>query len=448
MNTQQTQEPPHDFDAEETVIGLALVAPELFGDIESLLTGDDFYLPEHRAVFDALKSIHKRSLPFDDIVIADELRSRGVLKSGDSALQFMSKYASAYERATGKAWRAWVEIVQVKSAMRRIIALTGEAQRRAYGDDAPADIIETVSVEFSKIITRHTTASWETFSSCVHDVYGEIATRESNAKANKPIDGVTFGVLGLDKTLSGVKPGQLVIVAAGTGGGKTALVQQAAMNLVVYSRRQDSACLIFNLEMTAGELTERALSHAAHVDSDAMNRGDLKRQDWDKLQEAAAKIDTDRFCIEDDSLDVRGIIARARSWRSKFKNARGLVVVDFLQRMRISPERGENMAHAIGQVAQRLKDLAKELKVPVVVLSQLNRKSMQEGRAPELHDLKESGDIEQAADVVVFIHCGDPNDKCASSLIVAKHRRGKTGTIQARWMREFYKFTAVAKEFE
>jgi replicative DNA helicase len=458
--------PPHNLDAEKSVLGSVFIKPAAFDEVATGLQVDDFFLPAHREIFDAMLAIDKRRQPLDVIAVADELKTRGMLPRLEGGEGYLLALANAVPTAENVAHYA--RLVKEKATLRRLIAACAEVQSRAYGDfgdfDPFLDEAETLIFKVAQQNRRETYASTaEMMEEVLHNI-------EVRAAERKAVTGVPTGFTKLDEYTAGLQRENLVIVAARPGGGKTSW----AVNVAVHAAMKKIPVLIFSLEMSKFELMERMLAGEARIDSARIKRGFLEYSDWkNKIHPASGRLAEAPILIDDSSaISIMEIRAKARRFRSDpryfpapevVEGARppppplGLIVVDYLQLARGGGGRKEdNRQQEIAEISRGLKALAKDLKLPIIAVSQLNREvEKREGR-PKLSDLRESGAIEQDADLIIFIHredmaAGDGSDTGPTSvaeLIIGKHRNGATGAVKVTFIKEYTRFENYADEGE
>jgi replicative DNA helicase len=425
------RETPYSADAERSVLGSVLISPAAYSDIAAELVIDDFYLPPHREVFDAMAKVAARSRPIDVLSVADEMQAALSLQRLEGGVGFLTALAAGVPTVENAPH--YTRIVREKSRLRRLIGYCAEIQDSAYGATEAGDLLEKMSTHLAKLVTGGG-AELVPIGALVAGVMDGIERREASGQI---VSGVRTGITKLDELTCGFQDENLIIIAADTGGGKTALVCQSALDLVL---RGGGTCLNFNLEMSRRELVERALAYLAEVNSHALRTGRIDKEQFSHLYTAAQKLLRAKYYLVDDAFSIRDITARARRWRAKHPTEQGMVIVDFIQLVETEIARGDVRARAVGLVAQGLKRLAKSLKVPVVVLSQFNRKPGTEDRRPTRADLKESSDLEQAADLIIIVHNPQRTEDGEVELIVDKSRHGMCRIIRAHWTGCHYRF--------
>jgi replicative DNA helicase len=449
---------PNSPEAEVSVIGGILLHPKSFHQVADLVEPQDFYHPTHSAIYQAMIDLDSSSKPIDQIAVAEQMRasdSFGTLKAVNGEAYF-SELTSAVVTVENLAYHA--RLVRGKSTARKVIEASSEAVAKGFGDYGEIDdyLDETERAIF-EISQRSQRTSYEP----IKKVLGTtVKTIEMRCERKEAISGVPSGFAKLDEITSGFQPSDLIIIAARPSMGKTSLVMNAAQNAAI---EFNVPVLVFSLEMSKESLVERLLCCEARVDSTRLRAGQLEQRDWINIAKAASRISEAPIWIDDSGaptlLEIR---SKARRWRSDpsvFKTpsrSLGMIVVDYLQLIhgRSGDEkRGEkNREREVSEISRGLKALAKELRVPIVALSQLNRGV--ENRAdkrPGLSDLRESGAIEQDADVIAFIYRDDvynkeSPDKGIAEIIIGKQRNGPTGMVKLAFLNQYTRFENLAHQ--
>lgn len=441
--------PPHNIEAERSVLGSILLRNEAIHQaIEVGLEARDFYREAHQKIFEVLMALSERGEPVDLITLSSSLRDRGWYEhvGGTPALtglfqdQFGIGNIAYYSR-----------IVRDKALLRRVIDTASEIASEAFEgvEDTEAFLDETER----KIFSVSDTKLVKSFSSMQEILTENIHTIEEMGQKKSDVIGLTTGFHDFDHLTSGLRPGQLVVIASRPAMGKTSLFLSASQNIAMSSK---AVVAIFSLEMSKEELGFRLLAMLTRIDSKRLKVGRIAtREDWDRLAKAADQLSKSKIFIDDSGdLTVMDIRARCRRLQSMEKRL-DLIVVDYLQLMKGSrgAQRGDgSREREISEISRNLKNLSKELKVPVIALSQLNRGvESRPNKRPMLSDLRESGAIEQDADMVCFIYRDevyhpDTEDRGIAELIVAKHRAGETATIRLKWLPEYTLFANLARD--
>jgi len=427
--------PPHDLEAEKAALGAVFVRASTLVDDLGTLTADDFFLPAHRDIFDAMRSVAKRGRTPDPVVVADELKSHDLLSRLDGGIAYLTELAAPMVLNA----KQYARIIAEKALLRRLIAKCADVMSSAQGD--VGDVPEFMATVRQKMAAIDSNAPSElvSFGMIADELYEELGEREKkHLTTGSAVMGVPFGVDELDQLLGGALPGDLGIIAAETSGGKTALAMQAMVNLVV----SGGSGLAINLEMPRIQLAERAVSYVARVNSALMRTGRIgeAKSGWDDVRTAIGRLRDTSLWLEDRASTMPAICSAARKWRAKHSSGAGMVVVDFAQLIRGSGDRKVSRAQEVGVFGQELKALAKELRVPVILISQINRVGVKSDR-PSKFDLKESGDLENAADWIVIIHNRDTTGDDPVDFYLDKNRNGEKGKRSGWWTGRHYRFT-------
>lgn len=436
--------PPHNIEAEMSILGAMLLEPNARAEVVEIVTTDDFWTPAHREIFDSICALDREAQEVDAVTVAEELRRRGELERVGGQTRLLELTNSP--PTTSHAIR-YAKIVRDHARLRRLIAASSEITEMGYeaGGDAAEilDVAETMIFE----VAQHGTG--EMFSS-VQDLLDDALSRlEQLFQRDHNVTGLTTGFKDFDDLTSGLQPSNLVVIAARPSMGKTALALGIAHNA---ARNTEKTVAIFSLEMSKAELIQRLLSAEAQVDSSRLRTGRMGDADWKKVMDAAGRMANDPIFI-DDSGSITVMELRAKCRRLASRHDLGLIVVDYMQLMEASTNRREaNRQQDISEISRSLKVLARELGVPVIAVSQLNRSpEARSDKRPLLGDLRESGAIEQDADLVVFLYRDsyyDPEtpDKGIAEVIVAKHRNGPTATVKLAFLEHFTKFADVTRQ--
>lgn len=433
--------PPHDLEAEESLLGAMLLSTDAVAAAVEICGSDDFYKPAHGHIFAAMVALFGRGEPVDAVTVSDELRRADLLESmGDPAL-LISLQANTPSVANAL---HYANIVEEHALLRRLVGAAAEIAEEAYS--APADVrgtLDWAEAQICNVAQRRSadqTQSWEQW---MVGSLAELAQMEPHQ-----VQGLRTGFHDLDDLLGGLQASNLVVVGARPAMGKTSLALGISHHVAAVEKRP---VLLFSLEMSAREIMFRLVGSEAHVDASRLRAGYGSVADWDRIDEALTKLGTPPFFVNDNpATTVLDIRAQARRLQSRV--GLGLVVVDYLQLMS-SPkgQRADNRVVEVSQISRGLKILARELNVPVIALSQLSRSLEQrDNKRPMLSDLRESGSIEQDADVVMFLYREDayrPETPTGhAELIVAKHRNGPTSTIRLSFLAREAAFRSAARD--
>ncbi|HEY2300933.1 MAG TPA: replicative DNA helicase [Acidimicrobiales bacterium] len=434
--------PPHNLQAEESLLGAMLLSRDAIAAAVESCGPDDFYKPAHGHVFDAVCSLYGQGEPADPVTVADELRRADLLEAIGGPATLISLQANT--PATTNAAR-YARIVEEHALLRRLIGVAGEIAEMGYSlpDDISAAIDRAESMVF-QVAERRVTDTLKP----LHDLLADSLDRlEALYDRGESITGVPTGFLDLDERLSGLQPSTLVIVGARPSMGKTAL----ALGMAAHAAMEGGIpVLYFSLEMSHSELTQRLLCSEARVDSSRIRNGKLLESDWPKISHAIGRLGEAPLYIDDNpNLTIMEVRAKARRLKSRLGNL-GLVVIDYLQLMS-GRNSAENRQVEVSEISRGLKILARELEIPVVALSQLSRNlEMRADKRPMLADLRESGSLEQDADVVMFlyrdeIYNPESPERGTAEVIISKHRNGPTGKTDLAFLDHYTRFANMAK---
>jgi replicative DNA helicase len=431
---------PHNLDAEESLIGAMLLSRDAIASALERCGASDFYKPSHAQIFSSITSIFNRGEPVDAVTVADELRRAGVIDDigGAAVLVGLQSNTPAISNAS-----RYAGIVEEHALLRRLIGVANEIAELGYSlpEDVTAAVDKAESMVF-EVAQRRTVDSVAQIS----DLLGETLDRlEQLVDRGEEITGVPTGFTELDRLTAGLQPSNLVVIGARPSMGKTALALTAA----TYAAMNGLPVLFFSLEMSHLELAQRVLSSEARVDATRMRNGRLLDSDYTKITNAISRLGSAPLHI-DDNPNVTVMDIRARARRMKSREGLGLVVIDYLQLM---SGRGsaESRQVEISEISRGLKILARELDIPVIALSQLSRSlESRADKRPMLADLRESGAIEQDADVVMFIYRDEKYEpetekRGSAEIIIAKHRSGPTGTVELAFVENYARFANMAR---
>jgi replicative DNA helicase len=436
---------PWSNDAEQAVLGAMLMDQDAALRGAQLLTDEMLYREAHRRLFRAMVALTERRSVIDHITLRDELSRRGELEA-IGGYDYIAELADVVPTAANLEYHA--RIVRERAILRRLIETATGIITEAYDGHATAS--ELLDMAESRIFQVSQQRRDEGFTRLKEMLWPTMERIETLQKSGKSITGVPSGFTDLDNMTSGFQGGELTIVAARPSMGKTALV----LNVATHAAVEGFGVAIFSLEMSKESLVQRMLTAEARVDSQLVRRGMLRDFDYTKLARAAGVLQSCPMWI-DDTPALTLLEMRSKARRLKAESDIGMIVVDYLQLMR-SPEYADNRVQEISDISRSLKGLAKELGVPVLALSQLSRASEQRGgeRKPILSDLRDSGAIEQDADLVIFIHRPeyydreDESKRGVAEIMLAKHRNGPTGDIHLRFNREYTRFDNLTQRDE
>jgi replicative DNA helicase len=440
---------PHNHDAEASILGGVLLRNEALNVIENL-TAEDFYDPRHREIFAAIKVLESKSRPIDPVTLEEELAKAGKLDAvgGMAALAQLIETVPTADNITH-----YAEIVSDKARARRLIGITSELAAKGFGEYGEVrDYLDEAERLIFEVTQEKQRGGPQTIKSILHNV---IKSFDSRANKSGGVTGVPSGFTKLDEMTAGLQPQDLIILAARPSMGKTALAMSIAQNAAI---GHGFPSLVFSLEMGAMQLAERMLCSEARINSSMLRRMQLGKQDMANLTVAASNISQAPMMIDDTPAPTVGELrSRCRRWRANkdlFKDKPfGLIMIDYLQLMRgQSTNKNANREQEISEISRGLKALAKELGCPIVALSQLNRTLEQrQDKRPILSDLRESGAIEQDADVIMFVYRDEYYTKDKSEnpgvaeVIIGKQRNGPTGTAELSFIGKYTRFENLSR---
>ena len=439
--------PPHSMEAEQSVIGGLLLENSAWDRIADVVTGEDFYRHEHRVIFRSISKLVNESRPADVITVQEELERNDELEATGG---FNYLVTLAQNTPSAANIRRYAEIVRERSVMRRLAEVGTEIARSAYnpqGRDAGQLLDEAENKVFQ--IAESTAKSKQGFLEMPTLLKQVVERIDMLYARDNPDDvtGVPTGFIDLDKKTSGLQPGDLIIVAGRPSMGKTAFSINIAEHVAIEAKLPVA---VFSMEMGGSQLVMRMLGSVGRLDQHVLKTGRLEDEHWGRLNEAVVKLsDAPMFIDETAGLTALELRARARRLARQFGGKLGLIVIDYLQLMSGSG-RSDNRAGELGEISRSLKALAKELQVPVVALSQLSRSVEQRtDKRPMMSDLRESGAIEQDADLIMFMYRdeyynAETQFKGLAECIIGKHRNGPTGKVFLTFIGQFTKFDNAA----
>ncbi len=438
---------PHSLEGEQAVLGSMLIDERCIKDVMDKLQPDDFYLRQNREIFDTIYSMFVYSKPIDGITVCEEMQKNGTYDE-----QTTRSYLAQLMEITPTSANVmeYVEIVRDKSLMRRMAQAAAEITAMVQeGVGEAHDMLEAAEQKIYAIRRGRSAQDMVPISTVLPDVLDHL--NEMSEREGTKIAGLSTGLSAVDAKISGLNKSDLVLLAARPGMGKTSMALNVALN-VAKDTKQTVA--IFSLEMSKEQLATRLLSSEALVENTRLINGDLRETDWVKIADAASALSRTDIRIDDNPLlTVADMNAKCR----RLDNL-GLVVIDYLQLMTSAGGKqahsGESRQQAVSDISRMLKIMAKELNVPVICLSQLSRANeKRDDKRPMLSDLRESGAIEQDADIVMFLfredyYSPDSEKRNIAECIVAKNRHGETGKVELRWMPEYTTFGTLETRYD
>ncbi|MET7679453.1 replicative DNA helicase [Streptomyces sp. NPDC005423] len=435
--------PPQDLDAEQSVLGGMLLSKDAIADVVEVLKGHDFYKPAHETIYQAILDIYSKGEPADPITIAAELTKRGEINKVGGA-SYLHTLVQTVPTAANAEYYA--EIVHERAVLRRLVEAGTRITQMGYtGDDDVDEIVNRAQAEIYAVTEQRTSEDYLPLGDIMEGALDEI---EAIGSRSGEMTGVPTGFTDLDSLTNGLHPGQMIVIAARPAMGKSTLALDFAR---AASIKHNLPSVIFSLEMGRNEIAMRLLSAEARVALHHMRSGTMTDDDWTRLARRMPEVSSAPLFI-DDSPNLSMMEIRAKCRRLKQRNDIKLVIIDYLQLMQAGgSKRSESRQQEVSDMSRNLKLLAKELEVPVIALSQLNRGPEQRtDKKPMVSDLRESGSIEQDADMVILLHREDAYEKESprageADIIVGKHRNGPTATITVAFQGHYSRFVDMAQ---
>ena len=430
--------PPHSIEAEQSVVGAMLMDRDAITTASEIICGDDFYQTAYGVIFDSVVELFNEGKPVDLITLQNRLKEKDVPEE-ISSLEFVRDLLAAVPTSANVKYYA--EIVAEKSTLRKMIKMNEEIANACYLAKEPVEaIMERTEKKVFELVQNRNNGDFVPIKQVVLNALEKI---EKSSKSKGTVTGIPTGFIDLDYKTSGLQPSDLILVAARPSMRKTAFVLNIAQHVAF---RQNKTVAIFSLEMSKEQLVNRLFSLESYVDAQLLRTGNLKDSDWEKLIEGAGIIGRSNLII-DDTPGISISEMRSKCRKYKLEHNLELIIIDYLQLMSGSVGgRSESRQQEISDISRSLKALARELHVPVISLSQLSRAVEQRpDHRPMLSDLRESGAIEQDADVVMFIYRDDYYNKDTehvneAEIIIAKQRNGPIGTVTLTWLPQYTKF--------
>ena len=437
---------PHSVEAEQSVLGAMLIDPRCIPNVVEQLTGEDFYLKPNRDIYETIYTMFSFSATIDPVTVLDQMKLRGVYDENTTSnylLQLMEITPTAANVSE------YIRIVKDKALLRRISETAGELTTLVQeGGETAQAVLDLAEQRIYAIRQGKSSQGLEPLSKILVDVFDRL---QELSMAGSDVPGLATGVADLDRTLTGFHGSELILLAARPGMGKTSF----ALNVLLHAGKfSGKSVVFFSLEMSREQLATRLISNEAFLDNKKLMTGKLSPDDWDSVTVASTALAHTKIFIDDNpSLSVADMNAKCRRVEDL-----GLVVIDYLQLMQSSGSgtryAGENRQQVVADISRSLKIMAKELHVPILCLSQLSRANeSRSDKRPMLSDLRESGAIEQDADVVMFLYRDDYYNKDSdkhnqAECIIGKNRRGETTTIPLQWLPEFTAFSSMERKYE
>jgi replicative DNA helicase len=427
---------PHNHEAERTVLGAVLVDNQAFNSAAELLTKEDFYRDAHRRIFDAMAALAERSQPIDLVTLKDELVRESALEAVGGA-QYLAALVDGVPRITNV--EHWSRIIKEKAVLRNLIHAGNRiVQSCLEGEDEAAALLDQAEQSIFAIAEKRIRTGFQSMREIVKESFRTI---DQLSQSKDVVTGLATGFVDIDEMTSGLQKGDLVIVAARPAMGKTSFCLNIAQHVAL---RVGETVGLFSLEMSKEQLALRLLCADARIDAHRLRTGKLNEKDWARLAKSYNDLSQSRLFI-DDSATISPLEMRAKCRRLKAEHGLALIIVDYLQLV-TSAGRSENRQQELSAISRSMKGLAKELACPVIALSQLSRTpEAHTDRRPQLSDLRESGAIEQDADIVMFIyreeeHKPTDENRGIAEIIIGKQRNGPTGSRKLAFIKEFTRF--------
>lgn len=436
--------PPHNLEAEQAVLGSMMIDREAVYTVMEILHPEDFYKDSHHIIFNALLNLESRGEPIDMITLTEELRQTTSLEKA-GGVGYIAVLANTVPTSANVSFYA--EIVEEKAILRGLIRVSANVTNRCYEDQEDTkDLLDSAEKMILEIAGSRNSSGLVPIKQILSDTLEKI---ETLAGKGGTVTGVPTSFTDLDRMTSGWQPSDLIILAARPAMGKTSLALNVAQNAAI---RGKIPVAIFSLEMSREQLVQRLISSEAMIDQHKLRTGRLQDEDWLRLTKGVQPLAGARIFI-DDTPAISVLELRAKARRLKAEKGLGLIVIDYLQLMQLG-RRNESRQQEISEISRSLKALARELNVPVLALSQLSRAVEQgQDKRPALSHLRESGALEQDADLVMFIYRDEYYNQETekpgiAEIIIAKHRNGPTGVVELGFIQEFTKFVNIDREHE
>ena len=444
---EQLRVPPHSIEAEQAVLGGLMLAPEAYDRINDKLTANDFYRRDHQLIYRAIAELAEKNRPFDAVTLGEWFESQGhmdLVAGGAYLVELASTTPSAANIA------AYAEIVRDKAVMRQLIEVGTEIVNDAFQPEGK-ESDEMLAIAEQKVFAiaeqgARGRTDFVAMNDALKDAFEVLRVR---SESGGTVTGLPTGYTEFDMMTAGLQPTDLVILAARPAMGKTTF----ALNIAEYAAiKSKKAVAVFSMEMSAGQLAMRLISSVGRINATRLRTGQLEDEDWSRVTSAIRILKDQAKVFIDDTPGLSPDVLRSKARRLKREHDLGLIVIDYLQLMSV-PGNNENRATEISEISRSLKGLAKELNVPVIALSQLNRSlETRTDKRPVMADLRESGAIEQDADMIVFIYRDDyynketSPDKGLAEIIIGKQRSGPTGSCKLRFFGEYTRYDNLSHD--
>jgi replicative DNA helicase len=437
--------PPHSIDAEQAVLGALMLDPQALEKVVGVLSHTDFYRRDHQLIFKAISELAEKNRPYDAVTLGEWFEAHALADQvGGTA--YLVELAQTTPSAANV--RAYADIVRDKSVLRSLIEVGTQIAEDGFapGDRETPELLAEAEQRVFRIADQNRTGRKDIIplKEAMKEAFEILQVRY---ETQGTVTGLPTGFHDFDEMTAGLQPSDLIVLAARPAMGKTTL----ALNMAEYAAlKSKKAVVVFSMEMSASQLAFRLISSIGRINAGRLKTGQLEDEDWSRVTMAMRLLSESKIFIDDEpALSPAKLMSKAR--RIKREHDLGLVVVDYLQLMQV-PGNSENRATEISEISRSLKAMAKELNVPVIALSQLNRGlESRTDKRPVMSDLRESGAIEQDADIILFIYRDeyyhkDSNDKGLAEVIISKHRNGATGTVKLKFFGEYTRFDNLARD--
>lgn len=437
--------PPQNIEAEQAVLGAIFIEPSALTVVSEILIPEDFYRSTHQKIYNVMLKLSDKGKAVDLITVTEELAAAKTLED-IGGVSYLSELGASVPTAANIEYYA--RIVEEKSLLRRLIRTATNIAQDGYArEDEVDDLLGDAEKRIMEVASRKNSGAFQNISDVLVRTYDNIETLHNRVG---DITGIPTGFTELDKMTAGFQRNDLIIVAARPSVGKTAFALNIAQNVAT---KTDESVAIFSLEMGAEQLVMRMLCAEGNINAQNLRTGSLTDEDWGKLTMAMGSLSNSSIFI-DDTPGIRISEIRSKCRRLKQEHGLGMILIDYLQLIQGSGRSSENRQQEVSEISRTLKALARELEVPVIALSQLSRGVEQrQDKRPMMSDIRESGSIEQDADIVAFLYRDDYYDKESENkniieIIIAKQRNGPVGTVQLAFVKEYNKFVNLERRFD
>ena len=439
---------PHNLDAEQATLGCLLIDSMCQTEIMSMLKSEDFYTDAHKNVFSAMVKIFQKNTPIDFVTLTEELEREGKIDAigGIDYINFLTNVVPSAAN-----YKFYVDIVKSNSIRRMLIKSGQNIIESAYSNEDKDDVLSNAEAEIYSIAENEEVSQLEHIGKPNGAIKSVLDKFDKVAKDPNSLRGLSTGYRDVDDITNGLQNSDLILLAARPSVGKTSFAMNLVTNIAV---KEGKSCAVFSLEMSKEQLTQRALCSLAKVPMQNALTGKMSSDEWKRIWTATKQLENSKLFIDDSSLTTPAtLLSKCRRLKAK-EGKLDLIMIDYLQLMTSDSRKKENRQSEISEISRNLKVAAKELNVPIVVLSQLSRDiEKREGHRPQLSDLRDSGAIEQDADIVMFLHNPEKyNDSPTAEepgvveLIFAKHRNGRVGSVKLRWIGEYTTFVGMEEK--